>query len=251
MNRVRIAAATRRAVLILPVAALAVGLAVTEPLAAAGAKPKRPKSAVVTRTFTQPAAITIAESGAAAPYPSVVKVSGLKKGRLVDVDLELTGLAHSYPDDLDVLLVAPDGRNAVVLSDVGSNNVIADISLALDDEATTPLPDIARLTTGRFGPTNIVETGFPDGFAPPAPSPSSTVALSTFDGIDPNGAWSLFVFDDSAGDAGVVASGWALTIEARVKQGKGKGHNGGKGKGKAAKTARTPSGPTPRRGSVR
>jgi hypothetical protein len=34
-----------------------------------------------------------------------------------------------------------------------------------------------------------------------------------FDGTDPNGTWSLFVFDDGAGDAGRIAGGWSLELE--------------------------------------
>ena len=33
---------------------------------------------------------------------------------------------------------------------------------------------------------------------------------------DPNGAWSLYVFDDSVGDAGIIASGWSLKLTTLV-----------------------------------
>ncbi|HEU5430682.1 MAG TPA: hypothetical protein VFU81_03415 [Thermomicrobiales bacterium] len=237
MPYVRVATAIRRASLVLLVAALAVGLTVAEPLAKAAPKRQRAGSATVTRTFANSAPIAIPEGpGPAAPYPAPIRVSGLTKGRILDVVLRLNGLTHFYPDDLDILLTAPGGQNAIVLSDVGSNNLVANITLTLDDEAAAPLPDIDRLTSGRFKPTNVVEAGFPDGFPAPAPSPSGAVALSTFDGANPNGVWSLFIFDDSQGDAGGVARGWALTIEARVK----KDRHGGKGHGKRApKPSRT------------
>jgi hypothetical protein len=36
--------------------------------------------------------------------------------------------------------------------------------------------------------------------------------LSTFNGQSPNGAWSLYVFDDGPGDLGSFAGGWILTL---------------------------------------
>ena len=41
------------------------------------------------------------------------------------------------------------------------------------------------------------------------------MALSTFDGADPNGTWQLWVMDDASGDVGDIR-GWALRITAEV-----------------------------------
>jgi uncharacterized repeat protein (TIGR01451 family) len=38
------------------------------------------------------------------------------------------------------------------------------------------------------------------------------VALAAFNGTDPNGTWSLYVADDSTGDAGSIVSGWSLNL---------------------------------------
>jgi hypothetical protein len=40
---------------------------------------------------------------------------------------------------------------------------------------------------------------------------SRTALLSSFDGLDPNGSWTLFVADVSSGEASAVAS-WGLII---------------------------------------
>jgi subtilisin-like proprotein convertase family protein len=189
----------------------------------------------VTKTFSSDAGIAIPDAqivdgiGAANPYPSPINVSGLKEGRVVDVNLTLRGFSHTFPGDLNVLLVAPDGRNALVVSDVGdpdSNEAVVDLSITLDDEAATRLPEVALLTSGAFQPTDGSipgPNGDIDGFPAPAPSPSGAVALSTFDGINPNGEWQLFVLDDEEDDIGAFAQGWSLEITASTKTKPGKG----------------------------
>ena len=53
-------------------------------------------------------AITINDAGTATPYPSTCVVSGLS-GSISDVNVQLAGLSHTYPDDIDMLLVSPGG----------------------------------------------------------------------------------------------------------------------------------------------
>lgn len=36
--------------------------------------------------------------------------------------------------------------------------------------------------------------------------------MSTFNNKNPNGNWSLYIVDDTAGDNGIVAGGWSLAI---------------------------------------
>ena len=62
--------------------------------------------------------ITIPEIGPADPYPSTCSISGLS-GTITDVNLVLDGLSHYTPDDIDILLVGPQGQDAVVMSDAG------------------------------------------------------------------------------------------------------------------------------------
>src|SRR5262249_49857193 len=50
---------------------------------------------------------------------------------------------------------------------------------------------------------------FPD----PAPvGPYAPVAFSSFNGLDANGTWSLYIFDDTPGATGLIAEGWSLII---------------------------------------
>jgi subtilisin-like proprotein convertase family protein len=186
-------------------------------------KAKKPKVKTVrqevTRTFSSTGPIAIpagapnSDEGPADPYPATIEVDGFTKGKILDVNLILTQLTHDFPEDIDILLSSSDGRHALVMSDVGDNDDVVDINLTLDDEATAPLPEGERMTSGTFRPTNY--SSFPDDFAPPAPVLTGSAALSAFDGGDPNGAWRLWVMDNKAGSVGDLA-GWALEITAEV-----------------------------------
>ena len=69
--------------------------------------------------------ITINDAGPASPYPSTCVVSGLS-GAINDVNVTFTGLNHTWPDDIDMLLVSPDGQNATIMSDAGGSNDLID-----------------------------------------------------------------------------------------------------------------------------
>jgi hypothetical protein len=97
------------------------------------------------------------------------------------------------------------------MSDVGGAIAAAGVNLTLDDAAGSPLPDDGPLVSGTFKPFN---SGLADGFPAPAPTPLNGAALSVFNGINPNGTWSLYIVDDSAGDTGSLAGGWCVNIVA-------------------------------------
>ncbi|HEX2193176.1 MAG TPA: calcium-binding protein [Acidimicrobiales bacterium] len=161
------------------------------------------------------------------PYPSTINVAGLT-GTVTDVNVSLNGFNFIRPEDVDVLLVAPDGTtNLLVMSDIGGDNVplgerAPDVNLTFDDEAAGPPPTDSVLSSGTFLPTdddNDVDEfvpGHADPFLSPAPAPSTATTLSTFDGLSPNGTWSLYVIDDqpgpSATELGTFAGGWCIDI---------------------------------------
>ena len=65
------------------------------------------------------------------------------------------------------------------------------------------------MVSGTFRPTNV---GAGDAFPAPAPAPGGGTLLSVFNGVNPNGTWSLYVFDDVGGDVGDFGGGWELNI---------------------------------------
>ncbi len=156
-------------------------------------------------------AITINDNAVATPYPSNLGVSlPTVSATVVDVNVTLNNLNHTFPDDIDVLLVGPTGANAIVMSDVGGGDDAVGLNLTLDDEAGGGLPDDGPLASGTFQPTNV---GGGDAFPAPAPAPSGGSALAAFDTTDPEGTWSLYVVDDQGIDSGALNGGWTLTIQ--------------------------------------
>lgn len=192
-----------------------------------GAPLKAATFKTVTTTFSNPNPVLIPTNsfpaatrapfplgeGQARPYPSQIAVSGFTQGRILDVNLRLNTYSHTFPDDVDVLLVSPAGRNAVLMSDVGGGSDVNTISLLLDDEAANFLPLESQMVGGRFKPTN---QGNDESFLDPAPIPSGFTVLAAFDGSNPNGKWKLYVMDDAERDRGKFAGGWSLRIAARV-----------------------------------
>src|SRR4029077_4191197 len=80
---------------------------------------------------TVPTPHTVSNSGAIAipgngsngpsfPNPSTITVSGFT-GTVKGVKLSLLGLSHGFPDDINVLLVGPQGQKVFVMGDAGGN----------------------------------------------------------------------------------------------------------------------------------
>jgi subtilisin-like proprotein convertase family protein len=177
------------------------------------------KFKTVTRTFTNNGQIGDPGPGPFYPYPVFLEVAGLKRGKIKDVNLTLHGYSHTFPGAIGIMLVSPDGRNAVVMNDVGGAADIENVTLILDDEAAFLMSVDSQVVSGQFRPTSVSANAGSDGFAAPAPLSSGHVALSVFDGGNPNGAWKLFV-RDSIGGVGGISGGFSLEITAKVKKSK-------------------------------
>ncbi|HEX5734650.1 MAG TPA: HYR domain-containing protein [Blastocatellia bacterium] len=155
-----------------------------------------------------PTSISLPNGGGTSPYPSSIGVSGLT-GTISKVTVTLNNINHTFPDDIDVLLVGPTGANAIIMSDAGGGTDANNVTLTFDDAAASSLSDTAALVSGTFKPTSHAPA---DTFPPPASTPSGGSALSVFNGTNPNGVWNLYVVDDTTGDFGSISGGWCLTI---------------------------------------
>jgi predicted extracellular nuclease/subtilisin-like proprotein convertase family protein len=153
-------------------------------------------------------------AGPAAPYPSNILVSGLNNS-VTNVRVYLYDMNHTWPDDIDILLAGPQGQNLIIMSDAGGSFDLVNVNLVFDDAASGSLPDDSQIVSGVYLPTNW---GAGDTFPAPAPPPSGATQLATFNGTDPNGTWSLFVYDDANGDIGNINGGWCVEIDAEVAQ---------------------------------
>lgn len=167
--------------------------------------------------FKNPTLITINQGTSALPYPSTITVAGAAANPF-RIRVTLYDLWHERPDDIDVLLVGPNGAKYVLMSDTGGtiavpqpapqpSPVLAGTTLTLADYPNAVLPDAGPLVTGIFKPTSCETpvTNFPAP-APVGPyvEPGCTVArtnaqtlFGNFAGSNPNGVWSLYIRDDN------------------------------------------------------
>lgn len=155
--------------------------------------------------FSNLTTVTLPDTSAGSPYPSTIQVAGLTEP-ISTLRVTLLNFTHSWPDDVDVLLVGPAGQNLVLMSDVGGEHDASGLTLSFEDGAAAALPDTTVITSGSRRPTNV---GAGDPFPAPAPAASAATTLATFDGTDPNGTWSLYAVDDNGGDTGSIG-GWQL-----------------------------------------
>jgi len=147
----------------------------------------------------------------AAPFPSNIVVASLPP-LIAKVTVQINNFGHTFPDDVDMLLVGPGGQNAIIWSDVGGTGPpgASGINITLDDAAASSLPDAGPLVSGTFKPTNSGVAV--DTWSAPAPAPAGTSVLSVFNGTNPNGTWNLYVQDDGGGDGGSIGGGYCVTF---------------------------------------
>jgi hypothetical protein len=118
-------------------------------------------------TFSNPALITINDAGPATPYPSNITVSGVTNP-VTQVTVTLTGFNHTFPSDVDVLLVGPGGQKFILVSDVIGGTDAVGINWTFDDTAAAFIGSTGTPASGTFKPTNY--TVCQDPFAAPAPA---------------------------------------------------------------------------------
>ena len=169
--------------------------------------------------------ITVPDEGQATPFPSAIEVSGLDT-KISDVNVTLHGLNHGLADDLEVVVVGPTEAAVYLLSDAGGSTGVSWTDPTFDDQAAAHLLDESGgIPTGSHRPTN--QTGGQElGGVPicnPGPDPGladpqqDNCLAETFNGTNPNGQWTLYVYDDTGnGIGGSIASGWSLEIETDV-----------------------------------
>ncbi len=165
-------------------------------------------AAVSAGTYANPSPVTLLDAGTAATYPSIIRITNAPNA-LTDLTVTLSDLRHTYPADLDILVVGPSGQNVMLMSDAGGGFDLDGVTLLFTESAASGLPPNAQIVSGSYKPTNI---GAGDTFFPPAPAGPYGTSLSIFNGTDPNGDWKLFIMDDQGSDAGVLAGGWRMNF---------------------------------------
>jgi uncharacterized repeat protein (TIGR01451 family) len=155
-----------------------------------------------------PGTITVPSFGKASPYTNQVTVANVS-GLVNKVTVRLHGFTHSWPADVDMLLVGPAGQKVILMSDAGSGNSVANLNLTFDDSASSTLPELTTILDGSFRPTDYAPT---DNFDAPAPAGPYATTLSAFNGTNPNGVWTLYIMDDTDQNFGSILTGWTLNL---------------------------------------
>ena len=141
-----------------------------------------------------------ATSGKASRYPATIDVTGVQ-GAVSGVAVELHGLSHERPSDLDVWLQAPDGTVVTLLSDVGGDEPLTDVDLLI-------AADGADAGGGSF-PLRVKPTDRePDLQRKDGQPPASLADLA---GVEADGEWRLLIADDEPGATGRLES-WTLVL---------------------------------------
>ena len=193
---------------------------VTAVLVVSGVALAAPPGEISTDFVSNSAAITIPSEGPADPYPSRITVtpsSALPAGsRITDLNVHLNTFTHTFPDDVDVLLIGPTGESVILMSDAGGFQAVGSLTLVIDNQAQ------ARLLNDGPLPSNCLCDFKPTNYRPSDSFPSVVLAgnpgksLSVFNRTEPFGTWELYVVDDVGGDAGAFVEGWGLEFTVRV-----------------------------------
>lgn len=153
--------------------------------------------------------------GACNPYPALVTVSGLT-GTVTAVRLQL---CHFYglPNDANIALEAPNGALFVPMSDIPVSNAIISQSIALKDDAGQEMSMTGAgesIFSGAYLPQAF---NYFEGLLPAtpyyAPPQGSATFASVFSGIDPNGVWKLYAYDDGTQYFPMNMDYWSLGLE--------------------------------------
>ncbi len=156
-------------------------------------------------TITIPAGAPGTTIGPATPFPSSLNVTGLKRG-VTHVTLQVVGFSHTFPQDVSMLLVGPQGQTCILTGRCGDGTDISGSVITFDDDAPVSVP--TPFVTGTFRPSTCIA----ESFSAPAPAAPYGSTLSVFNGTNGNGKWDLYIQDFSGADVGSVSLGWILNI---------------------------------------
>src|SRR5439155_5917719 len=120
--------------------------------------------------FANTGRILITDNATADPYPSVIPVQGIV-GAVSEVTVTLDGFSHTFPDDVNVLLVSPDNSKKVALMmNAGGGNPVNNIRLNFSDSEPNALADETTLVSNTYTPADyLTESGTLSTLPPPAP----------------------------------------------------------------------------------
>jgi hypothetical protein len=110
-------------------------------------------SITVEDTYINTSPITINDGATppfiSSPYPSSIVVPTVA-GTVSKVTVQLMGFSHARQNDVDVLLVGPQGQKVILMSDVGGSAATSNVDITFDDAAAASLPTTAATSPSIF-----------------------------------------------------------------------------------------------------
>ena len=209
----------RRSTLIsvLGAAAVLVGLAVAGGSGHAAANTVFPGGSIALNDCCNNTGAVTGTPSMATSYPSTVTVGATAPPVVGKARVTIT-LDANWPDDIQLLLVSPDGKKVLLMANAGGNggNAISPDTLTFDDGGS-PIPDNTQLKDGTYHPTALAgdcdNQANPTNFPGTAPAGPYATALSAFNGSTSVGTWSLYAIDDcNLGNVGASITSWSLEI---------------------------------------
>ena len=105
-----------------------------------------------------------------------------------DLELEINGLSHDDPADLNIFLTDPFGTSLQIMNERGDQVAISNVDLRFNDLAVVALPVVTEITSGLY----LTEEG-PGSFAQFTDGGTNAWLLIVIDGA-PQGSGSLDSF---------------------------------------------------------
>ncbi|MBI5856441.1 MAG: proprotein convertase P-domain-containing protein [Sphingobacteriales bacterium] len=162
----------------------------------------------IPQTLTSTTPIIIPAAGNGNPYPGIINVSGFPVAGVTVRSVTIRNYDHTFPDDVDLVLVSPTGTPVILMSDCGGATPATGQNFTFQDGAPA-LADATFNNTGTYRCTNFLT---PDNF--PSPGPGSLTqalpTLSSFSG-NANGDWKLYAVDDAGLNTGFIGE-WSITF---------------------------------------
>lgn len=171
-------------------------------------------------------AATIPDSGPMLPFPMVKFVEGMT-GTIAKVTVSVIGLSHTWPADIQMFLSHRNTLGNVasvgLMRHCGSSYAISGVSLVFDDGSPSlPYDNTGghpenTITSGTYAPTYgdglpMTTWAFGVPLTPATATLPASFTLADLIGRDPNGTWSLWAMDTTAGNSGSISGGFNITI---------------------------------------
>ena len=158
--------------------------------------------------YSEEQPVTIPDGQRADAYPSSAFFAF--DAPIADINVTLEDVVADHLDDLDVLLVGPQGQQVTLMSDAGGTDGLNGATIEFDDDASDAVPDEGSAD----GSPTWLPADYEPGDSYPAPAASNgNTDLSVFDGTSAAGVWSLYVVDDTTDGVGASFSQFWIHLE--------------------------------------